>query len=170
MQDERIINAIQKTLKNGFVKFENENRQSGRTARMVVDAINAAMEGKAVYILCPKEAILYTKNIAAKICEAHNIKLPESIKFETINSIGESNIDWHHKRLIGAHKNCELFIDHHIYTLKFAHLLEGYHEYDGEKPSSFEDLQLKRVPVRHPTLGPIDIEEKFWSQKIWKES
>ncbi|WP_417212074.1 hypothetical protein [Acinetobacter venetianus] len=170
MQDEQLINAIQKTLKNGFVKFEDANRQSGRTARMLVDAINAAMEGKAVYILCVREAILYTKNIATKICEAHNIELPKTIKFETVNSIGSNNIDWHHKRLIGAHQNCQLFIDHTVYTINFFHLLEGYHEYDGEAPTSFLDLQLKRVPVRHSTLHPEDIEEKFWSQKLWKEN
>ncbi|WP_151765773.1 hypothetical protein [Acinetobacter colistiniresistens] len=150
-----------------FYQIEENKRQTGRTARMLVDAINAAMEGRAVYVLCPREAILYTKDIAAKICKAHKIQMPETIKFESLQSIGEHNINWKDKKLMRAHPNCKLFIDHHIYTQLFGHILDGYHEYDGEGPRNFMDLQLKRVPVREKT---IDYEEKFWSQNGWNKN
>lgn len=167
MQKE-LINAIENTLNNQFVKIETQNRQSGRTARMLVDAINAAMEGHAVYIVCLKQAIPYTRNLAADICKAHNIERPK-IKYETLESVGEHNIDWRSKSLYGAHSNCKLFIDHSVYMVKFHDFLEGYHFYDGECPKDFKDLQLKRVPVRHANLSE-DVEKKFWSQKIWNET
>lgn len=167
MQQE-LINAIQNTLNNGFVKFETQNRQSGRTARMLVDAINAAMEGHAVYVVCLKQAIPYTRKLAADICKAHNIELPVTIKYETLESVGERNIDWRLKCLHGAHSNCKLFIDHAVYMVKFHDYMEGYHAYDGERPKDFHDLQLKRVPVRHARVSE-DIEQKFWSQKFWNE-
>lgn len=150
-------------------KLENSNRQSGRTTRMLVDALNSAMSGRTVYILCTKESIGHTRKLAQNICEYKAISYPEGIKFETIESIGERNIDWFKRSLIHAHPNCQLFIDHFVYTIKYGHILEGYHAYDREGPISFAEMKLDSSKEIKPKIDLEDIEGEFWNQKAWNE-
>lgn len=111
---------------------ENSKRQTGRTTRMLKKALEADQAGKAVYVLCLKEAIPYTKNLLLEIVNDDSLghKLFNNIKFESLSSIGERNIDWKNKRIYGAHSNCQLFIDHAVYSEMFSHVLNDYCEYD----------------------------------------
>lgn len=117
---------------------ENSKRQTGRTTRMLKKALEADQAGKAVYVLCLKEAIPYTKNLLLKVVKDDSLskgdslghKLFNNIKIESLVSIGERNIDWKNKSIYGAHSNCQLFIDHAVYSQMFSHVMNGYCEYD----------------------------------------
>lgn len=148
------------TYPSKFHEVEHGKRQSGRTVRMLVGAINASLAGNAVYILCTRDSIPYTRNLAHKICRTNGFVLPISIKFETIGSLGAPNINWHNKSLNGAHSNCQLFIDHNVYVEKFGHVLEGYHAYDGEKPKNLEEVKLN-LPKERQMNTPIKNIDKW---------
>jgi hypothetical protein len=115
-------------------------RQSGRTSRMIEKALELQKEGRAVYILCASEAIPYTRSLAHKICELKGIKFPETIKFETVQSLGGENIDWQNKKLHRSHPNCSLLIDHHVWAQKFHWAIQGFHEYDDQNLVSSKHL------------------------------
>ena len=74
-------------------------RGSGRTTRMIEQALQKHDEGRAVYILChdnnfKREA----ERLAMLICKQKGVVLPSSIKFETVESLGFSNINWERKQ------------------------------------------------------------------------
>lgn len=52
------------------------------------------------------------------------------IKFETPHSPG--NFDWERMRLIGAHPNCVVLVDHHAIEDRFSRVLAMLHAYDPE--------------------------------------
>lgn len=119
----------------------NHARRSGRTYRMIEDAIKCCINDKRkVYILCDEPSLEYNKSMAYQICRRNGIKLPESIKFETISSLGSRNIDWHNTTLMGAHSNCKLFIDHHVYAKQFGFAIDGFFKYD------FVEGDLFKIP------------------------
>lgn len=110
------------------------NRQTGRTSRMILNAVEYAKMGHQVYILCTVESRDHTRKLAIDILERLNIS-PEvigvQIKFETLGSIGGINqLDLKNKTLINAHPNCRLLIDHFFYEKEFKHILDGFHQYD----------------------------------------
>ena len=126
-----------------FIQFYS--RGSGRTSRMLEDAINQASKGRAVYILCPND-IRYHQRLAAYICQQKNISpdVFNGLKFETIASIGERNINWERREMLGAHPNCKLFIDHHVFAQKFSYILDGFHEYDATVIINKDHLKMMR--------------------------
>ncbi|MFV0408826.1 MAG: hypothetical protein ACK5LJ_03735 [Paracoccus sp. (in: a-proteobacteria)] len=105
-------------------------RKSGRTSKMIEEAIELQNQGRAIYILCTQESIQYIEELAHKICSTKNIELPQSIKFETIQSIGRETIDWKNCSLYGAHPNCRLLIDHYVWEKEFGWAINGFHKYD----------------------------------------
>ena len=100
-----------------------ENRQTGRTTRMVEEAIDLANKGRAVYILA--DNYNHAENIRELFGED-----PETygIKIETEGDLG--NFDWQTLSLRGAHKNCIVLIDHYTIENKFSRIIEALHKYD----------------------------------------
>lgn len=106
-----------------------ENRQSGRTTRMINNLISSFLDGRACYVLSNATHLNTLKttvlNLAKERLTEDQFKIFEkSVKFETPGSLGvkqESHIgnnpyvDFVNKRLKHAHPNCQLFIDHYFY-------------------------------------------------------
>lgn len=105
-------------------------RRSGRSTRLVRAAIAAIHQGHAVYILCTNKP--YMRQLVEQVNRSDMCYLTKEPKYETLESIGRDNIDWKNTKIIGAHSNCKLFIDHQVYEELFNHLIDGYHAYDGQ--------------------------------------
>lgn len=108
-------------------------RRSGRTTRLIEEAIHNIQQDRAVYILClDKKNIEYMKSVFEKVCRSEMNYITKQPKFETLERLGPENIDWKNTKIIGAHHNCELLIDHSVYEHLFGHIINGYHEYDAQ--------------------------------------
>lgn len=109
-------------------------RGSGRTTRMIEEALRKHEEGRAVYILMHDMRMKRELELLAmRICRMRGKVLSSLIKFETVESLGGINlIDWKNRKIHGAHPNCALIIDHHVWATHFGFAIEGYHEYDSQ--------------------------------------
>jgi len=95
-------------------------RGTGRTTRMLAEAKELAKSGRAVYV------------IAATQAHARQLKYMMGcdlgIKIEVPSSLG--NFDWDQMRLLGAHPNCAVLVDHYAIEMKYASILWMLHKYD----------------------------------------
>lgn len=98
-------------------------RATGRTTRMIKDALGLAGNGRAVYIIAATER--HKHDIESLGGEALSLL---GIKVETPDSLG--NFDWNTMRLTGAHPNCVVLVDHHAIEVRFATMLDMLHRYD----------------------------------------
>lgn len=98
-------------------------RQSGRTTRLLEEAINLVRAGRAVYVIgADKQHCWHLKNAAGLLA-------PEvEITFETPETL--SNFDWETFRLRGAHPNCIVLVDHFTIETHFSRLIEMLHRFD----------------------------------------
>ena len=119
-------------------------RGSGRTTRMIEEALRKQEEGRAVYILMHNMRMKRELELLAmRICRAQGKVLPSSIKFETVESLGGTrHIDWKNKTIHGAHPNCALIIDHHVWATHFGFAIEGFHEYDDQVIMSKKHVEI----------------------------
>ncbi len=99
-------------------------RRTGRTTRLVYDAIEAAAKGHAVYIVmaCHGEIKRVQQLLGTE--RMHRL----GIKIETAESLGAW--DWDTLRNRGAHANCVFLVDHHAIEARFSGLLAELHRYD----------------------------------------
>ena len=106
-------------------------RSTGRTTRMLEEAIRLSSEGRAVYVLLrTRKAEPEFRHRVATICEKQGIEVP-AIKFETWESLGGSGgVDLVHQKMLGSHPKCQLLIDHHFFQHHFEHILAGFHQWD----------------------------------------
>lgn len=109
------------------VAEKTSRRRTGRTTRMLEDAMGLARNGRAVYVIgATKRHADMLKGIAGP--EADRL----GIKFETARERGLGNMDWETMSLQGAHPNCVVLVDHYAIESKFAAVLEMLHRYDAE--------------------------------------
>ena len=99
-------------------------RHTGRTTRMLEHAKQLALAGRAVYVIADNERDIRRLEAECFKTGASNL----GIKFETPNSPG--NFDWEQMRLIGAHPNCVVLVDHHAIEDRFSMVLDMLHAYD----------------------------------------
>ncbi len=92
--------------------------RTGRTTRMVQHAVELAKQGRAVYVVMAND---HQAQEFQKI-----IPTQSGIKFET----HLSNLDWETMRLLGAHPNCVVLVDHYVIERRFSAMLEMLHAYD----------------------------------------
>lgn len=99
-------------------------RATGRTTKMLKDAVRLAQQGKAVYV------------IAADTNQRHHLEAALGvagrelgIKVETPQTAG--NFDWQTMSLRGAHQNCKVIADHYAIEAHFRLLLDALHHYDA---------------------------------------
>lgn len=118
-------------------------RRTGRTTRMLEHAKQLALAGRAVYVIADNERDLRRLEIECFKTGEPNL----GIKFETQQSLG--TFDWEQMRLIGAHPNCVVLVDHHAIEDKYARILEMLHAYD--EPSAEES----NTKVCHGPQGPL---------------
>lgn len=96
-------------------------RGTGRTTRLLEHAKKLAREGRAVYVIAGNARDALRLQM---LCGEPTL----GIKFETPRSPG--NFDWEQMRMIGAHPNCVVLVDHHAIEDRFARVLEMLHAYD----------------------------------------
>ncbi len=101
-------------------------RGTGRTTRLINDAIKQAVSGKAVYVLSCTEKQAWSLE---KMAGSAGVGL--GIKFESIESIG-GGFCWDNLRVLGSHPNCVFLVDHHVIEQKFETVLNMLHKYDKE--------------------------------------
>jgi hypothetical protein len=97
-------------------------RATGRTGRMLKRAEELALAGRAVYVICfdPKAVEqAFGRDRAQRL----------GIKFESVSSPG--NLDLERVKLLGAHPNCVVLVDHCVIERRFAAILEELHRYDA---------------------------------------
>lgn len=127
----------------GMPPYLQAARRTGRTTRMLVEAMELHAKGRAVYVLCAHQpALEHTKRLFARLFwQTYRKKAPSSVKFETWESLGRNNVDLHTPRLMSAHPNCRLLIDPSFFEHHFSFALCGFHKYDktGE-PLSWDQM------------------------------
>lgn len=107
-------------------------RRTGRTTRMLEDAMAMARNGRAVYVIgATKHHADMLRGVAGPAADQLGIK------FEAARESGLGNMDWETMSLQGAHPNCAVLVDHYAIESKFAAVLEMLHRYDA-KPSVTE--------------------------------
>lgn len=99
-------------------------KHTGRTTRMLEEAKRLASLGRAVYVVAADEAH------AAILKAALPPKAETGISVETPESLG--NFDWHYMRLMRAHPNCVVLVDHYTIESRFALMLNMLHRFDAD--------------------------------------
>ena len=92
----------------------DDKRRTGRTARMLQRAQELQAAGHAVYV------------IAANAAHAAILRreLPEETTINVETPVSCGNFDWHTLRLVGAHHNCAVLVDHYAIESHFAPMLK----------------------------------------------
>lgn len=101
-------------------------RQTGRTTRMILEAIRQATNGRAVYILAA--SIPQQRFLAQRLRDLEVECL--NIKVETTASLGYIPDLSPEPRLRGAHPNCVLLVDHHYLEVMYGAILDAWTRYD----------------------------------------
>jgi hypothetical protein len=103
--------------------IRDRRRRTGRTTRMLAEAVKLAKKGRAVYIIVANAS--QGRRLEKQCGEAFQ-RL--GIKFETPGSVG--NFDWETMTLRGAHPNCVALVDHYAIEARFPRIVEMLHRYD----------------------------------------
>lgn len=118
---------------------------SGRTIRMLREAVELAEQGRAVYVVAANSFhATLLRNILGKD-KAQEL----GIKFEGC----PHDFDWETLRVRGSHPNCVFLVDHHTIEEKFQRILEVLHMYD---PSA-SDLPEKKSSDGKPCKKAITL-------------
>lgn len=110
---------------------------------MLEHAKRLALAGRAVYVIADNERDRRRLEIECFKTGEPNL----GIKFETSGSPG--NFDWEQMRLIGAHPNCVVLVDHHAIEDKYARVLEMLHAYDDPPAEDTPDAAHVVTPPLH---------------------
>lgn len=100
------------------MSYRQDGRQSGRTTRMLKHARALAEEGRQVYVVADNED--HARDFRRRV--------GKGVKIETPKSLG--NLVWEDMRLLGAHPNCVLLVDHYAIERRHRTILEMLHRYD----------------------------------------
>ena len=96
-------------------------RMTGRTTRMLEEAVRAAKEGHAVYVVMADQRQIAMYRASPRY---------KGIKFETFDGLRLS-LDIETLRMRGAHPNCRLFVDHYAIERRFGALIREWARYDS---------------------------------------
>ena len=103
--------------------YEMKARQTGKTSRMLADAIEQARNGRAVYIVTANERhARHLEDMGGYVAKELGIK------FETPETL--SSFDWRSMSLKNAHPNCVAIVDHYAIQCEYGALLVLLHRYD----------------------------------------
>ena len=106
------------------------DRQSGRTTRMMAEAIAAALTGKKVVVLMKDMAAVdhWTEKLNQQQWAA-DINSHSYISIEPMCHPVSPEIDWDKMTLIGERSNHLLLIDHDVIYGQFKHVLRAWTKY-----------------------------------------
>lgn len=100
----------------------NQKRQTGRTTRMLIDAIHYTTLGKKVFIVVAS----YAQAINLKSNINCNIINDLDINFILHNS---PTLDWNTLTIKGI-KDCVVLVDHYVIESKFSKILDMFYTYN----------------------------------------
>lgn len=89
---------------------------------MLEQAKEYARQGRAVYVMA--DNIADARRLEMQCGATREMR----IRFETPEA--NRHFDWENIRMIGAHSNCVVLVDHHAIEDRFARLLHELHRYD----------------------------------------
>jgi hypothetical protein len=107
-------------------------RRSGRTTRMLSEAVKLAKEGRAVYVVMDNRALcdLYSRGPDAETWRRLGIK------FETSESLSLDFGPGVAPRVSrGTHPNCAVLIDHYWFESRFGWVIDGASRWNAEGSS-----------------------------------
>ena len=112
-------------------------RRTGRTTRMLEEAVRQAKAGRAVYVVMTRGMQqMYKRN---PLYEKLGIRL------EVLAGL---NIEWSPVlRLRGAHPNVLLLVDHHVIEQEFGGILRAWTQFDKGTPA---DTDATPAPTPRP--------------------
>lgn len=116
------------TRPGAWPRIEYEGRRTGRTYRMMAEAQRLVAAGHKVYIIV--HSADYGRDLA------HKFGTHPSVAYETFYSL--PNFNRRSGRLVGAHPNCRVLIDHYAIESEYSELLIELHRFDGKLPEGME--------------------------------
>lgn len=99
-------------------------KRTGRTTRMLQEALQLAEQGRAVYVVAVSHP--HAAQLQHAIDEAAG-RTNHGIKIETAQALGFS---WAQLRVPGSHANCVFLIDHAAIEWTFSRVLAELHRFD----------------------------------------
>jgi len=108
-------------------EIEKANQRSGRTSRMLVEAVNAHKFGRAVYVVAASHR--HAHEIRRMLTSMVGQDEARRIKVETADGVG---FDWETMRVEMAHPNCQFFVDHYAIERRWYEMLLALHAWDVE--------------------------------------
>ena len=123
-----------------------DNRRTGRTTRMLEEAISVAKEGKYVIVVGAnaeqaKSLQAQAATMAGEEMTATKIYIdggPGQITFESCQ-MNRQPFDWQSLRLQGAFPTIPTFMDHFAFENTFAKAIHEAHRWDDPLPRSSEE-------------------------------
>ena len=112
-------------------------RDTGRTTRMLKDAVRLANEGCTVYVVAQSHLeTAHMMGILNNIPNSYKVQNDNSrkiykVKLETPETLG--NFDLERCELIGAHSNCKVLVDHHVIESRYPFMINMLRRYEGNK-------------------------------------
>ena len=101
--------------------WNEAKKRTGRTTRMLNEAIRLADEGRAVYVIAASHD--HARRLSALLPEDCGVKVePPDAK---------GNLDWQATRLQGGHPNCVVLVDHYAIEKHYWCLLDMWHRFDA---------------------------------------
>lgn len=106
----------------------NPPERTGRTTRMLNEALRLAREGRAVYVLAANCHHVYTLERMSDQLFGNGEASSLGIKFEVAHSL--SDFDFETMTLRGAHPKCVVLVDHYTIECIYAKMLAELHRFD----------------------------------------
>lgn len=120
-----------------LVQQISTKKQTGRTTRLLQEAINQAHKGKYVFVvaqdnthrrdLCLQCAIMCKGKITERTMKCYP-KKGGQITFETPESV---QIDWERMKVISAHPSCLVLVDHYTLEIRFSAVIDMWQRFDA---------------------------------------
>lgn len=108
-------------------------RATGRTTRMLEEAIRQDKQGRAVYVMAATH--FQADWIKRKLLDMTKGK-PGGIKVEHPRSM---NFDWDRMLMPGAHANCVILVDHFAIEDRFSKIIDALHRFDPPVTAEAEE-------------------------------
>lgn len=113
---------------------EMKHARSGRTTRMLQEAIQLSLARRAVYVVGLNAA---HARVLAQRLEELNPPEGHGIQFGDANMI--RTLDWYTLTLDRAHPNCVVLVDHAVIEQRYRAVLRMLHRFDADEPDD-EDV------------------------------
>lgn len=127
-----------------------DNRQTGRTTRMLMHARQLISEGKKVYVvMATQKDIDYVKSDFSFLPCYHSVS--QLFDAETLTMRGQP-------------KDSVCLVDHLVIELRYGHILSAYHQFDMDNVESLLSSSTDNAKPTHKSSGKLDPESEEWDR------